>query len=73
MRADYCPIGGEPCQSLCTEPCSVRKSVDFAVVKQLIEALEQLMSIVTIHSRSTSNSFAWAEMDEAKAALAKFK
>lgn len=73
MRADYCPIGGEPCQSLCIEPCSVRKSVDFAVVKQLIEALEQLMSIVTIHSRSTSNSFAWAEMDEAKAALAAAK
>jgi hypothetical protein len=41
-----------------------------AVVKQLVEALEQLMSIVTIHSRATSNNFAWAEMDEAKEALA---
>lgn len=39
MRADYCPIGGEPCQSLCTEPCSVRKSVDSAVVAQLVDAL----------------------------------
>ena len=43
------------------------------VVKQLVEALEQLMSIVTIHSRATSNSFAWAEMDEAKEALAAAK
>jgi len=22
MRPDYCPIGGEPCQSLCNEPCT---------------------------------------------------
>ena len=44
-----------------------------AVVAQLVEALEQLMSIVTIHSRATSNSFAWAEMDEAKEALAAAK
>jgi hypothetical protein len=43
------------------------------VTKQLVEALEQLMSIVTIHSRATSNSFAWAEMDEAKEALAAAK
>ena len=41
MRADYCPIGGEPCQSLCTEPCSARKSVDSAIVRQLVEALQQ--------------------------------
>ena len=40
MRADYCPIGGEPCQSLCTEPCSIRKSVDSALVTQLVEVLE---------------------------------
>lgn len=73
MRADYCPVGGEPCQSLCAEPCSVLKSVNTAVVKQLVDALEQLMSIVTIHSKATSNSFAWAEMDEAKAALAAAK
>ena len=25
MRPDYCPIGGEPCQSVCAEPCSVGK------------------------------------------------
>lgn len=22
MRPDYCPIGGQPCQSLCVEPCT---------------------------------------------------
>ena len=21
-RPDYCPVGGEPCQSMCDEPCS---------------------------------------------------
>lgn len=25
MRPDYCPIGGEPCQSVCAAPCSVAK------------------------------------------------
>lgn len=25
MRPDYCPVGGEPCQSMCEEPCSVAK------------------------------------------------
>jgi len=23
LRPDYCPIGGEPCQSLCEKPCKV--------------------------------------------------
>ena len=22
MRPDYCPVGNEPCQLLCDEPCS---------------------------------------------------
>ena len=22
MRPDYCPIGGQPCQSLCDTPCT---------------------------------------------------
>lgn len=43
MRADYCPIGGEPCQSLCAKPCSARKIVDFAVVRQLVDALRMVM------------------------------
>lgn len=24
MRPDYCPIGGEPCQSVCADPCTVK-------------------------------------------------
>lgn len=46
------------------------KPIAPTVVRQLVEALEQLMSIVTIHSTATSNNFAWAEMDFAKEALA---
>ena len=38
---------------------------------ELLEALKQMVSIVEIHSRSTKNNFAWAEMDEARAAIAK--
>lgn len=44
-----------------------------AVVRQLVGALEQLMSIVKIYSRATSNNFALAEMDFAKEALAAAK
>ena len=25
MRPDYCPIKGEPCQSLCDKPCSANR------------------------------------------------
>lgn len=27
MRADYCPLGGEPCQSLCETPCTTTSEV----------------------------------------------
>ena len=37
---------------------------------ELLEALKQMVSIVAIHSRATKNNFAWAEMDEARAAIA---
>ena len=35
-RPDYCPIGGEPCQSLCEAPCGSRKPL---TDEQLAEAL----------------------------------
>ena len=38
---------------------------------ELLAALKQMVSIVAIHSRATKNNFAWAEMDEANAAIAK--
>ena len=25
VRPDYCPIGNEPCQAMCHEPCSIAK------------------------------------------------
>ena len=40
-----------------------------AVMRVALEALKQMMSIVAIHSRATKNNFAWAEMDEARAAI----
>lgn len=56
MRPDNCPIGGEPCQSLCADPCSTKpKSTrshvcpvcaasmlesDEALMRQALEALQ---------------------------------
>ena len=42
------------------------------VTKGIIDALQELMSIVTIYSRNTDDDFAWAEMSKAKKALANF-
>lgn len=44
-RPDYCPVGNEPCQSMCDEPCSwsgsKRRREDGALIQQLVEALER--------------------------------
>jgi hypothetical protein len=37
---------------------------------RLAEALEELVSIVKIHSENVDYNFAWAEMPQARAALA---
>ena len=42
-----------------------------AAAPELLEALKQMVSIVVIHSNATGNNFAWAELDEARAAIAK--
>lgn len=42
-RPDYCPVGNEPCQSMCDEPCSWQGSTrkdDTVLIRQLVEALE---------------------------------
>lgn len=44
-----------------------------AAAPNLLEALEELMSIVNIHSKGTNNNFAWAEMDFAQKAINKAK
>lgn len=44
MRPDYCPIGNEPCQSLCDTPCSTqqRYTTDAMKVRQAVaQALAQ--------------------------------
>lgn len=42
-----------------------------AAAPELLEVLKQMVSIVVIHSNATGNNFAWAELDEARAAIAK--
>ena len=37
----------------------------------MLEALKQIYSIVVIHSAATNNNFAWAELDQVNAAIAK--
>ena len=39
-------------------------------IQALKDALRELISIVEIHSSVTKNNFAWAELDEAKSAIA---
>jgi hypothetical protein len=44
MRPDYCPIGNEPCQSLCDTPCSTKQkyTTDAMKVRQAVaQALAQ--------------------------------
>lgn len=40
------------------------------VNKQLLNALKDLVSIVEIHSEATDNNFAWAELLDARQAIA---
>lgn len=51
-RPDYCPVGNEPCQSMCDEPCSwqgsKRKKEDDALILQLVEALEGSIAITMV-------------------------
>lgn len=56
MRPDYCPVGGEPCQSVRIEPCSTKRGrvsyvcpicaasmieSDEALLRQALKALER--------------------------------
>lgn len=38
-RPDYCPIGGEPCQSLCETPCGQAPSLTGPQASQVLGAL----------------------------------
>ena len=50
MRPDYCPIGGEPCQSVCVTPCSVVKTEQDGAIfraemqKRMIEKAKEISS-----------------------------
>lgn len=41
-RSDYCPISGEPCQSLCETPCN-RK-----LIRILVDALKDSLALIEI-------------------------
>ena len=50
-RPDYCPVGNEPCQSMCDEPCSWQGSTrkdDTVLIRQLVDALEGSISITMV-------------------------
>ena len=50
-RRDYCPVGNEPCQSMCDEPCSWQGSTrkdDTVLIRQLVEALEGSIAITMV-------------------------
>lgn len=40
MRPDYCPIGGEPCQSMCADPCSTVRPKDHDPHHRLVRTLK---------------------------------
>ena len=53
MRPDYCPIGNEPCQSLCDEPCSIKikKALAQPTQQETIELLQLLGHIRVLKRR----------------------
>lgn len=79
MRPDYCPIGGEPCQSLCVDPCGTTRrrvtyvcpvcaasmvEADEALLRQALEALEKFRHIMFAEAGCR-----WDGGDEAIAAI----
>lgn len=48
-RPDYCPVGNEPCQSMCDEPCSwqgsTRGKERAALLKEHVQALDFLAGL----------------------------
>jgi len=65
-RPDYCPIGGEPCQSLCDTPCgSVPVALDGA---KAVERVKAKLAADPAFARSLLPNLTHAEV---KAALQK--
>lgn len=65
MRADYCPLSKEPCQSLCDMPCNPNLTVKLmASLGSVIDALDRNTSPFPLSIEET-----FAVLDTAKAAL----
>ena len=44
MKADYCPIANEPCQSMCLGDCCLKKGVKQAKLEAEIRRLSEIES-----------------------------
>lgn len=85
MRSDYCPIGGQPCQSMCVTPCSTkRRHISYAcpvcaasmlesneaLLRQALEALEELQYAVVDAAATEDVSLYYRAVVALSAALA---
>lgn len=52
MRPDYCPIGGEPCQSVCATPCKITKRAKLTDAE--IERIADSVPIDEIESQQST-------------------
>ncbi|GEM_PF-6745719 len=72
-RPDYCPVGNEPCQSMCDEPCSwqgsKRKREDESLIRQMLEALEKSQPYVDAASNGKRLQGWGAQLDRASDAI----
>ena len=71
MRPDYCPVGNEPCQSLCDEPCSTQIKKALAQPEQIeVKELEDIDINITWNENSMRD-FGKDELNFARAILRK--
>lgn len=54
-RPDYCPVGGEPCQSLCETPCTT--SSEMKRLRKIEEAARNLVKQKGRHH--TQQAYEW--------------
>ena len=72
MRPDYCPIGNEPCQSLCDTPCSTQQkyTTDAMKVRQAVaQALAQSEPVANNWSVFNTGAEVWDKLSLADAVV----
>lgn len=58
MRPDYCPIGNEPCQSLCDTPCSTQQRYTTDAMK-----VRQAVAQAVLQHEAKDEPVAWRTFD----------